>query len=429
MTDNLQHEPQGLWASSAAIPSPSPGLPVESLDADVVVIGAGYCGLSAALHLAEAGRSVCVLEANDIGYGASGRNGGQVLPGLKLGQDELVSRFGETGRRLWAMAEGAPEFVAKLIARKSLACRFERSGALRLPHNEAARRRVYAAALDLERRGVDARWLNAVETTHVVGSQAYPGGLLDMRAGSIHPLEYVRELARVAQAAGVRIHTHTPALRLERTRNAWMVHTERARFAAATVLVATNGYAGAATPWLQRRFVPIGSYIIATTPLARDLIETIIPRRRMVFDSKHFLHYFRLTSDRRLLFGGRAVFAKPTADTTARSAEILQRDMVAVFPSLSASPVEYGWSGNVAFTRDQMPRAGRLHGAFYAGGYCGHGIAMATCLGTLVARRMAGERIDHPLFDDHFRAIPFYYGTPWFLPIAGAYYALMDWLH
>jgi glycine/D-amino acid oxidase-like deaminating enzyme len=103
--------------------------------------------------------------------------------------------------------------------------------------------------------------------------------------------------------------------------------------------------------------------------------------------------------------------------------------MVAVFPSLSASAVEYGWSGNVAFTRDQMPRAGRLHDAFYAGGYCGHGIAMATYLGTLVARRMAGEQLDHPLFDDHFRAIPFYNGTPWFLPIAGAYYALMDWLH
>jgi len=129
-----------------------------------------------------------------------------------------------------------------------------------------------------------------------------------------------------------------------------------------------------------------------------------------------------------LLFGGRAEFSQPTPDSARRAADILRRGMETIFPELTGRPIDYSWGGNVAFTRDQLPHAGRLHGAFYAGGYCGHGVAMATYLGALVARRMSGERPDHPLFDDHFRAIPFYHGTPWFLPIAGAYYKLLDWL-
>ena len=148
----------------------------------------------------------------------------------------------------------------------------------------------------------------------------------------------------------------------------------------------------------------------------------------MAFDSKHFLYYWRLTRDNRLLFGGRAEFSRPAPDTTARAASILREGMARVFPQLSGAGVEYAWGGNVAFTRDQMPHAGRLDDAYYAGGYCGHGIAMATSLGTLIARRMAGESIEHPLFDDRFPAIPFYRGNAWFLPLVGAYYKLKDWL-
>ncbi len=148
----------------------------------------------------------------------------------------------------------------------------------------------------------------------------------------------------------------------------------------------------------------------------------------MAFDSRQFLHYFRLSRDRRLLFGGRAEFTRPTAGTTRRAAGILRQDMAAVFPSLASVRIDYAWSGNVAFTRDQLPHAGRLNGAFYAGGYSGHGIAMATYLGALIGRRIAGERIEHPLFDVEFRPIPLYTGTPWFLPLVGAYYKLKDWL-
>jgi glycine/D-amino acid oxidase-like deaminating enzyme len=154
----------------------------------------------------------------------------------------------------------------------------------------------------------------------------------------------------------------------------------------------------------------------------------VLPRGRVVFDSKNYLYYFRLTSDRRLLFGGRAEFKQPGPDTTKRAAAILKRGLVRIFPELADKRIEYAWGGNVAFTRDQMPRAGKLDDMYFAGGYCGHGIAMATALGELVARRMAGELIEHPLFDDRFAPIPFYHGRPWFLPIVGAYYRMKDWV-
>jgi glycine/D-amino acid oxidase-like deaminating enzyme len=197
--------------------------------------------------------------------------------------------------------------------------------------------------------------------------------------------------------------------------------------------MATNGYANGACPPLQRRLVPLGSYIIATEPLRPCEAASVLPRRRMAFDSKQFLYYFRLTADSRLLFGGRAAFTRPTPAATRRAARILRDGLARIFPELATRSVDYAWSGNVAFTRDQLPHAGLLEGrgggVFFAAGYCGHGIAMATCLGELVARRMAGERIEHPLFDDRWAAIPFYTGRPWFLPLVGAYYTVKDWTH
>jgi glycine/D-amino acid oxidase-like deaminating enzyme len=172
--------------------------------------------------------------------------------------------------------------------------------------------------------------------------------------------------------------------------------------------------------------VPVGSYIIVTEPLPEPVAIALSPKRRMAFDSRRFLHYFRVTDDRRLLFGGRAEFSSPGPETTRRAAEILRRDMVAVFPELSAVSVDYAWGGSVAFTRDELPHAGRLDDAYYAGGYCGHGIAMATSLGEVVARRIAGETVDHPMMDDRFPAIPLYNGRPWFLPMVGLYYRLLD---
>ena len=201
------------------------------------------------------------------------------------------------------------------------------------------------------------------------------------------------------------------------------METERGTLRARELVVATNGYTGAPFRRLRRRVVPIGSHIVATAPLDPGLAATLIPRGRVLSDSRHLLHYFRLSPDGRMVFGGRASF---TPVGTARCATLLGDAMRQVFPELSAVPVDYAWSGNVCFTRDRMPHAGRLDGLHYALGYCGHGVAYSTWLGGRVGEKLAGGR-DLP-HDGRFRAIPFYGGRPWFLPLVGGYYRLRDWM-
>jgi glycine/D-amino acid oxidase-like deaminating enzyme len=281
--------------------------------------------------------------------------------------------------------------------------------------------------------------------------------MIDERSGAINPARYVEGLATAAVRAGALVVTGASVTHLARRGSGWTVtvnlnslgnppanpaNPENAanlenpanlenseNLDVSDMLLTTNGYTDRAAPALQRRYVPIGSYVIATEPLDEAVATTLLPRRRMAFDSRHFLHYFRLTSDRRLLFGGRAEFSQPAPNTTRRAAEILRSEMMSVFPELAGTRIDFAWGGRVAFTRDQMPHAGRLDdGAYYAGGYCGHGIAMATYLGDLIGRRIAGELTDHPLMDDRFPVIPMYHGNPWFLPLVGAYYRVLDWL-
>ena len=226
-----------------------------------------------------------------------------------------------------------------------------------------------------------------------IGTGAYHGLLLDERSGAINPSKYVRGLADAAARWGASIVEGISVLDISKSGSSWLVRTSRGDVNAKDVFIATNGYTGRSTPALRRRLIPIGSYIIATAPLSEATAARLLPKRRMVFDSRHFLHYFRITADRRLLFGGRAEFSGPTLESASRATAILHHAMTSIFPELSGTPIDYSWSGHVAFTRDQMPHAGRLDGMYYAGGYCGHGIAMATYLGGLMAQRIAGERV------------------------------------
>ncbi len=398
--------------------------------ADVVVVGAGYTGLAAARHLAHSGASVLVLERESIGWGASSRNGGQVLTGMKLDPGTLVARFGEArARELFEIANASIARLEALIGIDAIDCEYERVGHIQLawkPAHFAAFReeqsllaRVFAHRVELVPR--------ASQRTEV-GSDRYHGVMVDEHSGAINPARYAIGLAGAATRCGATIAEGVAVNAVNRATDRWRLATSAGEVEASDVLFATNGYTNGAAPELKRRFVPIGSYIIATEPLEAARAHALLPRRRMAFDSKNFLYYFRVTPDRRLLFGGRAEFGRPGPDTTRRAAAILREGMSDVFPELRGTAVEYGWGGNVAFTRDQMPRAGLLGGLFYAGGYCGHGVAMATYLGEQIARRIAGEAIEHPLFDDHFPAIPGYSGSPWFLPLVGAYYQLMDWI-
>ena len=411
----------------AAMCTPHSAIPER---ADVVVVGAGYTGLSAARCLAAAGASVLVLERERIGWGASSRNGGQVLTGLKLDPATLVSRFGEPrARDLFAAAAASIRRLEAVIAEESIACEYARTG-----HLQLASKPAHFEAF-VEEQALLARVFR--HHVHVVprsaqrseiGSEAYHGVLVDEASGALNPAKYVEGLAVAAARRGATIVTGAGVTRVQRHSSGWRVETAAGAVAARDVLFATNGYTNGASPALRRRLVPIGSYIIATEPLAPAQAASILPRARMAFDSKHVLHYFRLTGDSRLLFGGRAAFTRPAAATTRRAAAILRRDMQAIFPELAGTSIEYAWGGNVAFTRDQIPHAGMLNGAYYAAGYCGHGIAMATALGEQIARRMAGEPAAHPLIGDRFPAIPLYSGRPWFLPLVGAYYQVKDWL-
>ncbi|PWT80629.1 MAG: FAD-dependent oxidoreductase [Blastocatellia bacterium] len=406
-----------------------PSLPAR---ADVAIVGGGYTGLSAARELARRGASVVVLERGSVGSGASGRNAGQVLTGLKLSPMTLVARFGRArARQLFDISLEAIATLESLLRDEEIECEYERTG-----HLEAASKPSHFNALHEQQAILESVFHHSVRVIpranqHTeIGTSKYFGVMVDGRSAAIDPAQYVRQLAAAARRSGAVILEDTDVTAMARHGAAWHVNTSRGAMQAGEVLVATNGYTDQTTAWLQRRFVAIGSYVIATASLHEDRALALLPKRRMAFDSRHFLHYFRLTRDFRLLFGGRAEFTTPTGERTRRSARILQQDMISIFPSLASVPIEYAWGGNVAFTRNQLPHAGRFKGAHYAGGYSGHGVAMSTYLGGLTARRMSGEAFEHPFFDedDSYPAIPFYRGTPWFLPLAGAYYKLKDWV-
>lgn len=397
---------------------------------DVLIAGAGYTGLAAARRLALAGASVLVADRDHIGAGASSRSGGQVLTGLKVDAAALVAAYGERrARELFDVSRQAIASLEATLADEAIDAEYERTG-----HVMAAAKPSHFRAFRDEQALLARVFQHRVELVppsdqrRELGSDCYYGLSVDEESRAINPAKYVAGLAAAARRRGACLAPGVAVLRVVRANNRWRVTTSAGEVEAGDVLFATNGYTDEAAPALRRRLVPIGSYIVATERLSDEEAAWVLPKRRMAFDSRHFLVYFRLSRDNRLLFGGRAEFTQPSPDSTRRAATILRRGLARVFPALAEKAIEYTWSGHVAFTRDRMPHAGKLDGVYFAAGYCGHGIAMATHLGDVVARRMAGELVEHPMMDDRFPPIPMYSGRPWFLPLAGAYYKVMDWL-
>jgi glycine/D-amino acid oxidase-like deaminating enzyme len=263
-----------------------------------------------------------------------------------------------------------------------------------------------------------------------IGSDLYHGALLDEGSGGLNPAQYVAGLAKAAERAGAGLHARARVTGLERTADRFIVKTERGSLSAGSVLVATSGYTGNVTKQLQRKIIPIGSFIIATEELSEQVLDELIPSGRMIFDYKHYLNYFRLW-DGRMIFGGRAAFFPETSGTVQRSAEILRREMIQVYPQLKDIHVEYVWGGTLDFAFDMMPHVGKLDGIYYSLGYAGHGVAMATYLGKTVAEAMLQGNIEEHAFNLFpFPRAPFgmYNGFPWFLPLAGAWHKILDWV-
>ncbi len=417
-----------LWTAPFAAPE-ARELTALPADADVAIVGAGFTGLSAALALRKRGASVAVLETATVGFGASSRNGGMVLTGLKLAPDVLVRRYGvQTARALFDASLRAIDFTEAVIAAEGIECAFERCGHLEVA-SKPSHVTAFANIAELLRQHFDhrVRVVGRDQLAEEIGSTSFYGGLVDERSGGLDPARYAAGLAAAARRAGAAVCERAPLESVTSTGNKWWLHSPRGELRANAILVATGAYTGTVFGTLRRRFVPVGSYVIATERLPADLAATLVPRNRMVYDSKRLLHYFRLTPDRRMLFGGRAAFLPESARTTSSSAKTLQADMIAIFPQLRSAKIEYAWGGTLDVTFDVMPHVGTIDGMHYALGYAGHGIALATLMGILAADAIVDGTVKHPLASAAPAApLRLYDGRPWFLPIVGAWQRLLD---
>jgi glycine/D-amino acid oxidase-like deaminating enzyme len=430
----LPLQEHNYWLTTADFPKPE----VHPLPdrVDVAVIGAGLTGLSAARTLAKRGAKVVVLEAETIGWGASSRNGGMVLTGMKLGVNQLISMHGrERARRMYAASLETIDCVEQIIREEAIDCDFSRCGHLEVACKQkhfddyARQAEVIAREFDHKLRVVQRQELSAE-----IGSQIYFGGMVDEVSAGLNPARYVAGLGRAAMKAGADIFEHARVEGLQRessqSESGWKIATSRGTLWAREVFVGTSGYTGKATPALQKKLIPIGSFIITTQTLPEALAHELSPRNRMIYDSKNYLYYYRLTPDRRLLFGGRAAFFPETDQTIRRSAEILRRGMIDVYPQLRDAKIDYVWGGTLDFAFDIMPHAGQLDGMYYAVGYAGHGVAMATYQGQKMAELISGDKPENPFVGIPLPGAPLglYNGKPWFLPFAGMWYKFLDWV-
>ena len=428
--------PQELnyWLTTVQMP-PGPAQPLPE-SADVAVIGAGFTGLSAALALAKRGAKVVILESETIGWGASSRNGGMVLTGLKLGVNQLISMYGrDLTRRMYAASLETIDSVERIVKAENIACDFARTGHLEVAckqaHFDDYTRQVEVIAREFNHH---LRVVPHDQLRSEIGSNIYYGGMVDEMSAGLNPARYVAGLGVAALRAGAQICERTKLQSVDRdSKNGapgFKLITSRGRLWARNVLVGTSGYTGAATPALRKKIIPIGSFIITTEVLPETLARELSPRNRQIYDSKNYLYYYRITPDSRLLFGGRAAFFPETDQTIRKSAEILRLGMIEVYPGLRDTRVEYVWGGTLDFCFDMMPHAGQIDGVHFALGYAGHGVAMATYQGEKMAEWIAEGKTENPFAEIPFPGAPLglYNGKPWFLPFAGAYYKVLDWV-
>lgn len=379
---------QSLWLATA---SPIPALPslLGEVRTQVLIIGAGYTGLSAALHLAQEQRRVVVLDAAELGVGASGLNGGQVIPGVKHDPEELEALFGASlaARMIETVASG-PDLVFSLIGRHGIACDAVRTGWIQAATSAAAMQAITRRVAQWHARGAPVSLLDRNEVAQLLGSERYVGGWLDRRGGSVQPLSYARGLASAALEAGAQIFVRSPAISWEHDAHGWHVRTPTGRIVADSVVLATNACTGAPFDVLRRSVVPIPSFQVATEPLSAAQLERILPQRQPISDTWRLLRYFRLDAHGRLVLGSRGFFG---GATIAKAARLHYRAAREIYPALRDVRFDYHWGGMVAMTADHLPHLHRLHDQVWAGlGYNGRGVAMATMMGRLLAQCVLG---------------------------------------
>lgn len=396
---------------------------------DVAVVGAGLTGLSAALHLARKGAKVAVLERDTVAFGASGRNGGMATTGLSIGFRDAIARYGfESAGAMFLAYNDAIDSVEKLVGEEGIDCDYARSGKMTL----AAKPGHYEGLLKThdvlaERLGYETQMVPRSGLRSEIAGDFYHGAMVDPKGAGLHVGKFTRGLGESAARLGAQIHEKASVEQVRRLGGTkHEVVTSRGTLRADQVLVATSGYTSRPFRWQQLRIAPVGSFIIVTEPLGKEVCDQLMPNRRMASDTKNLLYYFRITPDHRLLFGGRARFAMSSPVSDEKSGRILQKAMVSVFPQLAQTRVDYCWGGLVDMSMDRMVHAGEHDGLYYSLGYSGHGVQMATYMGKQMAEYMNGALDANPWRDLTFKRIPGHVGPPWFLPFAGAYYKALD---
>ncbi|MFC4217404.1 NAD(P)/FAD-dependent oxidoreductase [Pseudophaeobacter arcticus] len=400
---------------------------------DVAIIGAGFTGLSAAHSLAKAGLSVAILEAEHVGAGASGRNGGHLNNGLAHDFASAKAHLGATrAHALYQAYDHSINVIEDLIKAEGIECDFRRAGKLKLaskPSHVAGMK----ANFELLNKEVDpeTRWLERSELKGEIGSDCFHGAILYEKSAMMHMGRYVSGLAQAAHRHGASIWEQAPVTARSKTAKGWQLETPRGSLTADRVIAATGAYSGqvknAPLGYFRRRIIPVGSFIVATRPLDNAEVAGLMPGNRTCVTSLNIGNYFRMSPDNRLIFGGRARFSADTnQQSDAKSGAILRKSMTQIFPQTANIKIDYCWGGLVGMSKDRFPRAGEADGMIYGMGYSGHGAQFSTLLGQKLANKVMGVEEETPLDGLNWPTIPAHSGQPWFLPLVGLWFGLKD---
>jgi len=424
MTNDWSDQPYWVCSSTSANPTQTSDFPGS---VDVLVVGSGYTGLNAAIETARGGRTTLVLDAGALGHGCSTRNGGQISTSIKPSLAKLSAKHGAgPGRAIRAEGETALEWIEDRITAEGIDCDFRRVGRFHAAHSVQSYEHLTRDAEKMTREeGIEAHVIPRAEQRAELGSDLYHGGVVFPRHASLHPARYHNGLLDVARNAGAMAIGHCAVTGIERGADGFTVTTALGTVRARDVIVATNGYTGGLTPWLQRRVIPIGSYVVATEPLPDDLMTRLFPKNRIASDTCKVVYYFRASPDRRrVVFGGRVSAGETETNV---SGPRLYEDMCRIFPELRDYRLSHSWMGTVAYTFDELAHVGVHDGVHYAMGYCGSGVSMASYLGMRAGQKVLGLAEGRTAFDDlPFSTRPLYSGKPWFLPPMVAWYRWRD---
>lgn len=394
---------------------------------DVAIVGSGYTGLNAALQTIKGGRSTTVFEAGEPGQGCSTKNGGQISTSIKPSLEKLSAKFGtQNGTAIRQEGENALNWIGDFITSENIDCNFSRVGRYHAAHTQKHYELITRDAEKVNRsEGIEAYAVPKAEQLKELGSDVYHGGVVFPRHASVDPGKYHRGLLQRVIEAGVDVFGHCAVLDIEQTSDGFVITTQKGKVKARDVIIATNGYTSNLTPWLQKRVIPIGSYIIATEELDPMMVNELFPTNRIASDTCKVIYYYRTSPDRkRILFGGRV---SATETNPLLSGPKLLEDLYRIFPQIEGAKISHSWTGTVAYTFDEMAHTGQHNGIYYSMGYCGSGVSMASYLGMRLGQKVLGLVEGKTAFDDlPFPTRPLYNGRPWFLPAVVSWYRMQD---